>query len=74
MNLSSTSATAPARLLLLMREDEGVVGARIGALAMVAGTAMNVIPWWINGGMPVVNWARTSDWLHHKATTAERLP
>jgi hypothetical protein len=74
MNLSSTSATTPARLLLLMREERGAVGARIGALAMVAGTAMNVICWGTNGGMPVANWGRTSDWLHHKATTADRLP
>src|SRR5262245_8704395 len=74
MNLSSASATTPARLLLLMRDERGVVGARIGALAMVAGTAMNVISWEINRGMPVANWDRTSDWLHHKATTADRLP
>jgi hypothetical protein len=74
MNLSSTSATTPARLLLLMRDERGVVGARIGALAMLGGTAMNVISWGINGGMPVANWGRTSDWLHHEATTADRLP
>jgi hypothetical protein len=74
MNLSSTSATTPARLLLLMRDERGVVGARIGALAMVGGTAMNVISWGINGGMPVAHWGRTSDWLHHEATTADRLP
>jgi hypothetical protein len=39
MNLSSTSASTPARLLLLIRDERGAVGARIGALAMVAGTA-----------------------------------
>ena len=41
---------------------------------MVAGTAMNMTSWWVNHGMPVLNWARESDWVHHAATDADHLP
>jgi len=46
---------------------------RSGVAAMAAGIAMNTLAWWVNGGMPVVNWAKDNDWAHHLASADDKL-
>jgi hypothetical protein len=46
----------------------------IGAGTIALGIAMNSICLLINGGMPVLDWARESNWAHHRATASDALP
>jgi hypothetical protein len=47
---------------------------RSAITSMVVGMALNIVCWWVNGGMPVMGWAQRTGWAHHVATNADRLP